>query len=90
MQVRLDAHGVAQDTRPTGHIIRLAQTLRGLIPMMFDTASATPSPIVPGLRLFECPHITATERSYSKVLLEGRRRPTRSRSGTSLPRSTSR
>ena len=39
MQVRLDAHGVAQETRPSGHIIRLAQPLRGLIPMMFDTAS---------------------------------------------------
>jgi hypothetical protein len=89
MQVRLDAHGVAQDTRPTGHIIRLAQALRGLIPMMFDTASAAPSPIVPGLRLFECPHITASERSYSKTLLEGSRPATRSRSGTSLRRSTS-
>jgi hypothetical protein len=71
MEVRLEAHGVAQDTRPSGHIIRLAQKLRGLIPMMFDTASASPSPIVPGVRLFECPHVTAAERSYSKTLLEG-------------------
>ena len=72
MQVRLEAHGVAQDTRPAGHVIRLAQRLRGLIPMMFDTASAAPSPIVPGVRLFECPHVTAAERSYSKTLLEGK------------------
>ena len=71
MAVRLDAHGVAQETRPNGHIIRLAQPLRGMIPMLFDPASAAPSPIVPGLRLTECPHITATERSYSKTLLEG-------------------
>ena len=61
-----------------GHIIRLAQPLRGLIPMMFDASTLPPieppapvGAIVPGMRLFECPHITAAERSYSKTLLEG-------------------
>ena len=39
--------------------------------MLFDTSSVTPSPIVPGMRLTECPRVTATERSYSKTLLEG-------------------
>ena len=72
MAVRLDAHGVAQETRPSGHIIRLAQPLRGLIPMLFDPASASPSPIVAGIRLTECPRITAAERSFSKTLLEGK------------------
>jgi hypothetical protein len=72
MQVRLEAHGVAQDSRPAGHIIRLAQPLRGLIPMMFDTSSVTPSPIVQGIRLFECPFVTAAPRNYANTLLEGK------------------
>jgi hypothetical protein len=71
MEVRLDAHGVAQETRPSGHIIRLAQKLRGLIPMMFDTASSSPSPIVAGTRLFECPYLTAAPRTFSATLFDG-------------------
>jgi hypothetical protein len=72
MAVRLEAHGVAQETRPAGHIIRLAQPLRGMIPMMFDTSSVTPSPIVQGIRLFECPYVTAAPRSWTNTLLEGK------------------
>ena len=78
LAVRLDAHGVAQETRPSGHIVRLAQPLRGLIPMLLDASTLPPieppapvGAIVHGTRLFECPHITAAERSYAKTLLEG-------------------
>ena len=78
LSVRLDAHGIAQQTRPSGHIVRLAQPLRGLIPMLLDASTLPPieppapvGAIVHGIRLFECPHITAAERSYSKTLLEG-------------------
>ncbi len=71
LATRLDAHGVAQETRPSGHIVRLAQKLRGLIPMMFDTASASPSPIVPGVRLMECPHVTAAPRTYALAAVAG-------------------
>ena len=78
LAVRLDAHGVAQQTRPSGHIVRLAQPLRGLIPMLLDASTLPPighrrrsERSCTASRLFECPHITAAERSYSKTLLEG-------------------
>jgi hypothetical protein len=71
LQTRLEAHGVAQQTRPAGHIVRLAQELRGLIPMLFDTSSVSPSPIVPGTRLTECPHLTAAPRTFSATLFDG-------------------
>ena len=59
--------------------MRLAQPLRGLIPMLLDASTLPPieppapvGAIVHGTRLFECPHVTAAERSYSKTLLEGK------------------
>ena len=78
LAVRLDAHGVVQETRPSGHIVRLAQPLRALIPMLLDASTLPPieppapvGAIVHGTRLFECPRITAAERNYAKTLLEG-------------------
>jgi hypothetical protein len=70
-QLRLSLHGVTQQTRPDGHIVRLAQRLRGLIPMLLDGAAVPPSPIVAGLRLFECPHVTASPTSVSVATAEG-------------------
>ena len=37
--LRLGIHGIAQETRPTGHIVRMAQPLRGLIPTVLDSAA---------------------------------------------------
>jgi hypothetical protein len=70
LELRLGIHGVAVDDRPAGQVIRLSQPLRGLIPMMFDAASADPSPIVEGDRLFECPHATAAPESLSAATPE--------------------
>jgi hypothetical protein len=69
-ELRLSLHGITQQTRPDGHIVRLAQPLRGLIPMLVDGASVPPSPIVAGLRLFECPHVTASPRNFSVATAE--------------------
>ena len=63
--LRLGLHGIAQETRPDGHVVRLAQPQRGLIPTLFDAAAVDPEPIVVGTRLFECPYVTAAPRSFS-------------------------
>ncbi len=70
LELRLGIHGIAVDNRPAGHVVRLAQPLRGLIPMIFDAASADPSPIVEGDRLFECPHAAAAPASLSAATPE--------------------
>lgn len=70
LELRLGIHGVAVDDRPAGHVVRLAQPLRGLIPMMFDEASASPSPIVEGDRLFECPHAAVAPESLAAATPE--------------------
>ena len=73
MQVRLDAHGVAQrDAAVRAHHPARAAAARADPDDVRHGVGRRPSPIVPGLRLTECPHITAAERSYSKTLLEGK------------------
>jgi hypothetical protein len=78
LNVRLDAHGVKQETRPSGHVVRLAQPLRGLIPMLLDSATLPPiepsapvGGIVHGLRLSDCPYLTAAPRTFSATLFDG-------------------
>ena len=68
--LRLGIHGIAQETRPSGHIVRLAQPLRGLIPTVLDGAAVAPEPIVAGTRLFECPFVTAAPRSFALAAVE--------------------
>jgi hypothetical protein len=69
--LRLGIHGIAQETRPSGHIVRLAQPLRGLIPTVLDSAAVDPEPIVAGARLFECPFVTVAPRSFATAAVEG-------------------
>jgi hypothetical protein len=69
--LRLGVHGIAQQTRPNGHIVRMAQPQRGLIPTLFDPAAVAPEPLVVGTRLFECPYVTASPRSFSVAADEG-------------------
>ena len=78
LKVRLDAHGIAQETRPSGHVVRLAQPLRGLIPMLLDSATLPPieppapvGAVVHGLRLSDCPLLTAAPRTFSATLFDG-------------------
>jgi hypothetical protein len=52
---RFTAHGWTTDARTTGYVVRLAQPLRGLIPLLLDDAA--PAEMVDGVRLFECPWI---------------------------------
>jgi hypothetical protein len=61
-----------------GHVVRLAQPLRGLIPMLLDSATLPPiSPdadvgaIVHGIRLSDCPYLTAAPRQFSATLFDG-------------------
>ena len=68
--LRLGLHGIAQETRPDGHVVRLAQPQRGLIPTLFDEAAVPPEPIVVGTRLFECPYVTAAPRSFATSAVE--------------------
>jgi hypothetical protein len=63
--LRFGLHGIAVDDRPAGHIVRLAQPLRGLIPTLLDANAVSPEPIVAGTRLFDCPHVTASPRSFA-------------------------
>ena len=97
LAVRLDAHGVAQETRPSGHIVRLAQPLRGLIPMLLDASTLPPiEPPAPSERSCTARGCSSARTSRRRSgatrrrCSRGRRPRTRSRSGTSLPRSTSR
>jgi hypothetical protein len=69
--LRLGIHGIAQETRPAGHIVRMAQPLRGLIPTILDPADVSPEPIVAALRLFECPHVVASPRSFAGSIPAG-------------------
>jgi hypothetical protein len=50
-ELRLQVHGIAQQTRPVGHVVRLAQPQRGLIPTLFDQAAVAPEPILVATRL---------------------------------------
>src|SRR4051794_39148127 len=69
--LRLDLHGIAQETRPTGHIVRMAQPLRGLIPTILDAADVAPEPIIAGLRLFQCPYVAPFPRIIGASANEG-------------------
>lgn len=71
VELRLGLHGIAQETRPNGHVVRLAQPLRGLIPTLLDAQAVAPEPMVGGMRLFECPYVTASPRSFSRTLQQG-------------------
>lgn len=51
VQLRLGVHGIAQQTRPVGHVVRLAQPQRGLIPTLFDQVAVAPEPILVATRL---------------------------------------
>jgi hypothetical protein len=51
VELRLGIHGIAQQTRPVGHVVRLAQPQRGLIPSLFDEAAVDPEPILVATRL---------------------------------------
>ena len=68
--LRLGLHGIAQETRRDGHVVRLAQPQRGLIPTLFDQAAVSPEPIVVGTRLFECPYVTVAPSSFSTTAVE--------------------
>src|SRR4051794_26156191 len=69
--LRLGLHGIAQETRPTGHIVRMAQPLRGLIPTILDAADVAPEPIIAGLRLFQCPFVAPFPRIHGATANEG-------------------
>ena len=51
VQLRLNVHGIAQQSRPVGHVVRLAQPQRGLIPTLLDEAAVAPEPILVATRL---------------------------------------
>lgn len=51
VELRLGLHGIAQQTRPVGHVVRIAQPQRGLIPTLFDEAAVAPEPILVATRL---------------------------------------
>jgi Zinc carboxypeptidase len=70
VELRLGIHGIAQESRPAGHIVRMIQRLRGLIPTLLDPAAVSPEPIVAGTRLSECPYVTAEPRSFSLAATE--------------------
>jgi len=59
---RLEAHGATVEHRPAGHIVRMAQPLRGLIPLILDgrTEELGAPIITAGQRLFECPNAAVT------------------------------
>jgi hypothetical protein len=68
--LRLGLHGIAQQTRPAGHIVRLIQPQRGLIPTLLDAQAVDPEPIIAAQRLSECPHVNAFPRDFSVVEAE--------------------
>jgi hypothetical protein len=71
VEQRLGIHGIAQQTRPAGHIVRLfGQSQRGLIPTLLDPAAVDPEPILEATRLSECPHVTASPRSLTPATPE--------------------
>jgi hypothetical protein len=68
---RLGIHGIASDTRPAGHIVRLfGQAQRGLIPTLLDPAAVAPEPMIAATRLSECPHATASPRTIEASAVE--------------------
>jgi len=68
---RLAVHGIAQQTRPAGHIVRLfGQVQRGLIPTLLDAAAVAPEPMIAGRRLTECPEVGVSTRSIAASLPE--------------------
>jgi hypothetical protein len=66
---RLSAHGIVVQDRPAGHIVRMAQPLRGLINIVLD-GQTPPAPIVAAQRLFECPHAEVEQESLSAAAVE--------------------
>jgi Zinc carboxypeptidase len=66
---RLAAHGIAVQDRPAGHIVRMAQPLRGLINIVLD-GQTPPAPIIAAQRLFECPHAEAVPGSLAANAVE--------------------
>ncbi|MFN2468708.1 MAG: M14 family zinc carboxypeptidase [Gaiellaceae bacterium] len=67
--LRLGLHGMTVQHRPSGHIVRMAQPLRGLIPLLLDDQAA--EELVAATRLSECPHVTASPRSFTVATQEG-------------------
>jgi hypothetical protein len=70
VELRLGLHGIAVQDRPSGHIVRLRQPQRGLIPTLLDGQAVAPEPMVAGTRLFECPQVAAAPRSFSAATPE--------------------
>ena len=68
---RLRIHGIDQQTRPAGHIVRLAQAQRGLIPTLLDAQAVDPEPMIATTRLMECPHVLAFPRHLSESVRRG-------------------
>jgi hypothetical protein len=66
---RFTAHGWTTDARTTGYVVRLAQPLRGLIPLLLDDAA--PAEMVDGVRLFECPWIQVDPDAIDVGTVEG-------------------
>jgi hypothetical protein len=66
---RLAAHGIVVQDRPNGHVVRMAQPLRGLINIVLD-GQTPPAPIVAAQRLFECPHAEAAPGSITAAAAE--------------------
>jgi zinc carboxypeptidase len=67
---RLGLHGIAQQTRPAGHMVRMIQPQRGLIPTLLDPQAVDPEPMIATQRLSECPHVNAFPRDVSVVAAE--------------------
>lgn len=68
VELRLDLHGIVVQDRPAGHIVRMAQPLRGLIPTLLDDQAA--EEMVDGLRLSECPHAAVDPASIAAAAEE--------------------
>lgn len=66
---RLAAHGVVVQDRPAGHVVRMAQPLRGLLNIVLDPQTP-PAPIIAAQRLFECPHAEVAPESLSAAAIE--------------------
>jgi zinc carboxypeptidase len=68
---RLAIHGITQQDRPAGHVVRLfGQAQRGLIPTLLDPDAVAPEPMIEGTRLNECPHIESPTRSIEASAVE--------------------
>lgn len=68
VELRLDLHGIVVQDRPAGHVVRMAQPLRGLIPPLLDDQAA--EEMVDGQRLSECPHAAVSPGSLAAAAEE--------------------